>query len=460
MNRYIKLYTICLALITALAGCAEIVVREVNYAATLHIPNDAHPAPIKFSNLRILLPPGTDIGMESGMGPAIFGGYCSGQQYPVNRRILSQKFEKEWLEAAFEEALESQGYDVTNQIDMDYEYESELARAEYSISAKVIDVDLDLCKRSPGLFTIFNSAPRAKGKMNVTYEWSVYDALKRTTVYTLRTQGYSRRDHPNQEALELLFMDTFDMAAHNLGADQGFYDLIVNGIKPSRKSHKNKPPRPLPYDHNEKIAIKNTPLLQSSFTHIAENKRKVAITVQKSGHGSGFFITDKGHILTNAHVVGHSDFVRIVLADKKQALTAQVLRTDKARDVAVLKLIEMPENYQITLLPIRIQTPAVSSDIFAIGTPKHQDQLENTISKGIISNARREINFGGTRLNFIQGDIDIHGGNSGGPLLDDHGNIIGISASGLYMDASKISSGLNLFIPINEALQALDITIQ
>lgn len=464
MASYTRFYTACLIIILTLSGCAQIVVQKVDYAPSAQIPQDAHPAPIKFSGLKFLLPPGTDIGMESGMGPMLFGGFCSWGQTPINRRVLSRKFQMKWLEASFEEALETQGYDVTNQIDMDFEYEDELGRAEYFISAKVVDVDLDLCKRSPSPLTIFNSAQGAKGKINVTFDWTVYDALRRTVVYETRTQGYSRRDYPNQEGYEILFMDAFDMAAHNLGAEKTFYNLIVEGKKPAhidkaRYNSKSRAPRPSQFDPLEPVTILNPPLRDKPFTQVAEDKRKNAVTIQKYGHGSGFFISKQGHILTNAHVVGNSQRTRIVLADKKQAITAEVLRINKARDVALLKLSELPDNYEIELLPIRAEQPKVSTPVYAIGTPKHRDTLDNTITKGIISN-HREYKWDGLTLNYIQADVDIHGGNSGGPLLDEYGNIIGISVAGLYMDEAKRGIGLNLFIPIKEALEVLDIGLE
>ncbi len=447
-----------------LSSCAEIVVKEVGYAEGPIIPEEAAPAPIMFNNIRFLLPPGTEIGLESGMGPALLGGFCSWQNYPVNRRVLSRKFEKQYIEAAFEEALEAQGYDVTNDIDADYRREDLLSRAEYMISARVSDVDLDLCKRGEiTTLNIFNSAPGAKGKMYVKFDWSVYDALRRTVVYKTTTEGYSRRDYPNTEGLELLFMDSFDMAAHNLGADEDFYNLIVKGIKPPQKEKRifGKPERTArsrKFDPMEKVVVENPRLRTESFQRVAEEKRHAVVTIQKLGHGSGFFITKEGHILTNQHVVGDSERIRVILADKEDAVTAEVLRADKMRDVALLRLTELPKGYDIQTLPIRTDWPVVSEDVYAIGTPQHYSILDNTITKGIVSAHRTDVKFENLRLNFIQADVTVHGGNSGGPLLDGNGNIVGISALGLYpIDQKGIE--LNLFIPIGEALEALDIRL-
>jgi S1-C subfamily serine protease len=174
------------------------------------------------------------------------------------------------------------------------------------------------------------------------------------------------------------------------------------------------------------------------------------------GHGSGFFITPQGHILTNAHVVGDARRVRIELSGRKQATYAEVLRLNKPRDVALLRLEKLPENFVIDPLPLRMDWPRVSEDIYLLGAPEDA-RMQDTLSKGIVSAHRKNFHVFGHKMDFIQGDITVRGGNSGGPLMDAHGNIIGICVAGLYAEIGEGDSGLNLFIPIQGALEALDI---
>ncbi len=459
-----------------LMSCAEIVVKHVDYANHINMPHDAMPTPIEFRNLRFLLPPGTEIGLESGMGPALLGGFCSWQNYPVSRRVLSRKFEKQYLEMSFENALESLGYDVTNDIDLDFLQDDARQRAEYFISAKVTDVDLDLCKRGHlTKFNIFNTASDlndgAKGKLYAKFEWSIYDALRRTTVYKTTTEGYSKRNYPNQEGLELLFMDAFEMAAHNLGTDQDFYNLIVLNKKPSqtektifdREEDGNYPRK---FDPNEEVAIPTPPLSKTPFDTIAHDARKVAVMAQKRGHGSGVFITRQGHILTNYHVIGDSRRIRIVTGFRKTGITAEVLRVDKVRDVALLKLEEIPDWLdmdKVMLRPLRLDWPKVGETIYAIGVPKDYKAYRNTVTKGIVSAHRNYKRHGALRLNFIQGDVEVHPGSSGGPVVDEHGNLIGLVVEGepfANENGNRIGIGLNLFIPIQEALDAVDVAYE
>ena len=117
----------------------------------------------------------------------------------------------------------------------------------------------------------------------------------------------------------------------------------------------------------------------------------------------------------------------------------------------------MPEWLNITTLPIRLDWPEVGEDIYAIGTPYDHKRLDGTLSKGIISAHRRNFKYEGVRQNFIQSDVEIHAGNAGGPLLDEYGNIIGITAEGYIDTETSFGNGLNLFIPIREALDTLGI---
>ena len=98
---------------------------------------------------------------------------------------------------------------------------------------------------------------------------------------------------------------------------------------------------------------------------------------------------------------------------------------------------------------VRGQAPAVGETVFAIGTPLDKS-LSGTLTRGVVS-ARRIIDS----QPFIQSDVAVTHGNSGGPLLDEKGAIVGLTVSGLAPEGSQI--GLNFFIPIEDALKVLAI---
>jgi S1-C subfamily serine protease/AAA+ superfamily predicted ATPase len=183
----------------------------------------------------------------------------------------------------------------------------------------------------------------------------------------------------------------------------------------------------------------------------------VTIKLEGGGHGSGFFISRDGHLLTNQHVVGDNKFVTIKLTTGRQ-MPGEVLRSHTARDVALVKVNESAMN----ALPLQLEPPDVLAEVYAVGTP-YDEKLSTTISKGIVSAYRTadayRIDNDGYRtesdLKIIQSDASIHGGNSGGPMVDRFGNVVAISVAGIHDSARKLGTSLNFFIPIADALRFL-----
>jgi serine protease Do len=159
------------------------------------------------------------------------------------------------------------------------------------------------------------------------------------------------------------------------------------------------------------------------------------------GIGSGFIISGDGYVLTNAHVVDAADEVHVTMTDKRE-FKAKVIGADKDSDIALLK-IDAANLPHLTLGDsdkIRAGEWAI-----AIGSPFG---LDNTVTAGIISSKAREI---GDYLKLIQTDVAVNPGNSGGPLLNMRGEVVGInsqifSESGGYM-------GISFAVPINDAIR-------
>jgi len=175
--------------------------------------------------------------------------------------------------------------------------------------------------------------------------------------------------------------------------------------------------------------------------------RDAVITIQLgAGHGSGFVISRSGYVLTNHHVVGNGDSATVVFRNGLR-VKGRVVRRHKARDVALVKLpIQLD-----TPLPIKLAVkPDVSDEVYAVGSPL-SPRLKSSLTKGIVSAYRKlEGNF-----DYIQADVPITGGSSGGPLLDKNGNVIGISVASFVGGNAQ---NLNLFIPIESALKSLNIS--
>ena len=162
------------------------------------------------------------------------------------------------------------------------------------------------------------------------------------------------------------------------------------------------------------------------------------------GVGSGFIISQDGFVLTNAHVVDGATEIYVKLTDKRE-FKAKVIGIDKRTDVALIKI----EGAKLPKATIGDSDKIRAGEwVIAIGSPF---ELENTVTAGIISAKARDT---GDYLPLIQTDVAVNPGNSGGPLINMRGEVIGInsqiySRSGGYM-------GISFAVPIDEAMRVAD----
>jgi len=191
------------------------------------------------------------------------------------------------------------------------------------------------------------------------------------------------------------------------------------------------------------------PGLRENSQGISQNREAVlaaVVTIRVgSGHGSGFAISPDGYILTNSHVVTGAGSV-LVRFNNGLDVEGQVLRHDPVRDVALIKVPVRLSH----VLPIRKSGAETLEQVFAIGSPV-DESLQSSVTRGIVSAVRIEEQ---SRLPVIQADVAVSTGNSGGPLVDDRGNVVGITMASI-VDAQN----LNLFIPINSALERLNVSV-
>ncbi|KZC19724.1 MULTISPECIES: Do family serine endopeptidase [Rhodanobacter] len=164
--------------------------------------------------------------------------------------------------------------------------------------------------------------------------------------------------------------------------------------------------------------------------------------------GSGFIISGDGYILTNNHVVDHADKVTVRLQDRR-TLTARVIGTDPTYDIALLKVDAGGSLPAVTLGDSRSLKPG--QWVLAIGSPFGFDY---TVTQGIVSAVGRNL---GQRdqpyTSFIQTDVPINRGNSGGPLFDLQGRVVGINSQ-IYSNTGTYS-GVAFSIPIDVAMNAV-----
>lgn len=162
------------------------------------------------------------------------------------------------------------------------------------------------------------------------------------------------------------------------------------------------------------------------------------------GVGSGFIISNDGYVMTNAHVVDGASDVYITLKDKRE-FKAKIIGSDKRTDVALLKI----DSRNLPVLPMGDSNKIRAGQwVLAIGSPFG---LENTVTAGIVSAKARDT---GDYLPLIQTDVAVNPGNSGGPLINLDGEVVGINSQ-IYSRSGGFM-GISFAVPIDEALRVVE----
>jgi len=178
--------------------------------------------------------------------------------------------------------------------------------------------------------------------------------------------------------------------------------------------------------------------------HFKRLKNTVVTVISESGHGTGFFVDNKGLVLTNQHVVGNSEYLAVQF-DREHKIAARLIAADPQKDVALLlvNLAALPNAAPAPLSHAAAGKPPVQEGerVFTIGSPLTLDKI---ITTGIVSKVE---------THTIISDININPGNSGGPLFNGAGQVIGLTTFGTRGDGGPGVSGI---VRIEEALVLLE----
>lgn len=171
----------------------------------------------------------------------------------------------------------------------------------------------------------------------------------------------------------------------------------------------------------------------------------------KQGTGSGVIYSSDGYIITNNHVVGFADDIRVVLTDKRE-FKAKKVGTDPSSDLALLKI----EGQDLPTIPIGdSDNLKVGEWVLAVGNPF--SYLTSTVTAGIVSAKGRDLDIiEGTRTieEFIQTDAAVNPGNSGGALVDSDGRLVGINTA--IATPTGVFAGYSFAIPIDLATRIVE----
>ena len=172
--------------------------------------------------------------------------------------------------------------------------------------------------------------------------------------------------------------------------------------------------------------------------------------------GTGVILTEDGYIVTNAHVIADGQSVLVVLADARQ-YEAELVGFDSAEDLAVLKAVDAED------LPTAVLGDSdecwVGDTVYAIGNPLGVE-LRGTLTQGIISAIDRRVTMDGKAMTMLQTTAALNNGNSGGPLINEYGQVIGINTmkmSNSIADAEAATvEGLGFAVPTGRAVTVIN----
>ncbi len=398
-----------------------------------------------FSRVQVALPRGAKIGHTSYQFLVCNYPFGTDVYYSADRAtIIARDFPDN-----FYRVLSGHGYRMAGDPNKLFNEGSD-ERPVYQIAASITAINLEANYRCD-----FIGNPRSMmSKASVTVEWQVFAPLTRRIVWRGATTGVVDSPEPHAMDIMLPLGNAFAEAANNLAVLPAFREAVSK--RPTRPPARDTkvagdPKNDAARQELATIVFPKLPVFTQRNPQNIENARRATVLITDgNGHGSGVIISENGLVLTNHHVVTNNRFMNIRLVSGR-TVVGEVLRFDQNRDIALMKI----EGFGYPTVPIRTDPVIVSEEVYAIGAPK-QESLGWTVSKGIVSAYRQGVRLeGGAPIDLIQSDVEIHGGNSGGPLLDANGNLIGLSVITFVPTPGQIGMGLNGFVPIVDGLEKI-----
>jgi S1-C subfamily serine protease len=381
---------------------------------------------IEFRKFLIRLPE------DSVIGALQVGQECMGRE-PLTWKLTPQSTASQDFGGLLLEEVSAAGYSVAGNRDALFEDVRE-KKADYVVAGIIRDVRANVCFANP-------KKNLATAEASLVIDWQIYSYRTRDVALKTTTAGWSVLPRPQPEPGADAISRAVVAASRNLLADPQFHDLLTgNGA-----DRQIGPRAPIAVAYE--TFPKNKKPSKNAETVVADSRMAVVTVFAGDALGSGFLISKDGYLLTDEHVVGSSRYVRVKFVTGRE-VNGEVVRVDRKRDVALVKLEDDVYPFLVLGESSRVQPGA---DVFAIGTPL-EEAFGQTVTKGIVSGYGEE---DGQRI--LRSDVSIQKGNSGGPLLDRSGVVVGLSVNAYTLLPEGIGIGLNGFIPIEEALRALTI---
>lgn len=420
MNAFIR-FPILIAT-AILAGCGTTAdIKPVTNKQVQDLKASATSKPIQLSKVVVKLKRGEHVG-------AVQGGLLCIPQGDLTWKGGRLKIDSDEFTDAFKEELEKYNFKTVGDTNALFEDPSTW-KSEVLVAGLIKELKVNACYPFSG----YGNLTSSKGEAFIKVEWQIYSKLDRSVVHSVTTEGSSINEETVAGGDTTAVLNAFSQASQNLLADAKFREIVSKGGETVRTTS---------IKSGSSVIITNEKSKPVGYN--TKDWVKAVVTIfAGNGHGSGFVISDN-LILTNHHVVGESDTVSVKF-DSGLEVTGKVAAYNSSRDVALVKVDgTLPFHFSFSNQP-----PSIGEDVYAIGSPL-DEKLSSTVSKGIVSGYREE-----NLKKFIQSDVNIRPGNSGGPLLNKSGEAVGIAVSGLNI--GNTPQGINFFIPIYDALNSLGI---
>lgn len=421
MNRFMArawVVALCLPWLTAVTARASdgpVVVPPPVTVPTL--PANAQVRSFGFTHLVVKLAPGTVWSSPHG------GWFCVA--WP---KITWKGGQNELKGGEYQDALRAEMKEAGLKVDGDPDnlFEAQASTSDLQVGGIIDDISMTYCQPN------VTSVSSIHGQAVLSMQWQVYSSLQKTVLAKIRTTGGVDIKAGEPSGAEALLIGAYKANVRALIASDDFRKIILSAPAPAGELARPDKLSPLPL----------AGALQAGSRPIADAVASVVMVFAGETSGSAFLVSSDGLLMTDRHVVGDAKFVKVRWPDGIETL-GEVVRGDKTRDVALVKTDPRGRRP----LKLRRDPPQPGDEVYAIGAPLDQ-KFQSTVTRGVVSANRT---FEG--LAFIQSDVSVNPGNSGGPLLDDKGQVLGMTESGLRISGAP--AGINLFTPIGDALDFL-----
>ena len=375
--------------------------------------------PFGFTHVVVRLPDGTSWVSAHG------GIFCA----PLATRPWSNGQQQEQIKVfmdALRPEMSNAGFTVDG--DPDNIFAPTASTADLQLAAVITDMHFDYCGKLAG----YGNAT-ISGTASMHVEWQVYSTIERTVIAKINTDGAARLDSGSNGTFNTLLTNVFRANVDQLIVASDFRTALA--ARPTIAAGAVTP--------QTLTAISLAGALTARGRSVSDAVGSVVLISAGQSEGSGFLVSSDGLLLTDQHVVGAAKYVKVRWSDGVEGL-GEVVRSDRVRDVALVKTDPRGRS------PIRLRRdPMQPGDtVFAIGSPLG-DRFQSTVTRGVVSAYRT---FGGA--NFIQSDVSVNPGSSGGPLLDEAGEAVGLTESRFQVAGAP--TGINLFVPVGDALDFLN----